>query len=353
MDDFTHPGLRRIRFVFCDDQPNENNQGIQLEDFEGIMKSSVGTPIKMKFFGDSAGNHLGSVPIGHIVSMTVHEDSGVNKLIADGILYADDYPDEVEYLSDSFSKGKAPGISWEVSYKDSLVDKGIEWLRGIVTRAATFVRNPAYGNRTAILALASNKNISDEKFLDVISKLTHDENRPKNTEQGGSNRMEEELNNLRAQVAALQESLAAKESELAEITSKIQVSESKVSELEVAISEKDSVISEYQMKEKLSSRIEELAEAGIILPDDADKRKVKEEFYLSLSDEAFASIKEELVEAIQSAKKVESPKKGLASIQSRVPAIPRLSATDESTSDVGSLKERLGSFSRTLATQSE
>jgi hypothetical protein len=350
IEDFMHPGLRRVKFVFCDDQPNENGQGILADDFEDIIKSSIGTPVKMKFFGQSAGNHLGSIPIGHIVDMVKAEQDGVNKLIADAILYADDYPEEIDYLFHSYAEGKAPGVSWELSYKDSILEKGITWLKGVVTRAATFVRSPAYGNRTAILALASNHDISDEDFQKEVLSELNAEIKPQNNDQGGNNRMEEELQKAREELEALK---AANTTALAERDSKISELEARISELENSVSEKDTALAEYKNKEVLAERISKLSEAGITLPSDAEKRAAKEAFYLNLSDEAFAEVVEELSEAIASVKDKE-PKKGLASLQSRTPSVPKLTAQAGSEADALSLAEKFKGISRTRDnTQSE
>jgi hypothetical protein len=350
VEDFTHPGLRRVKFVFCDDQPNKNNQGIAVSDFQDIIKSSIGAPVKMKFYGQAAGNHLGSVPIGHIIDMVQVEEAGVNKLVADAILYADDYPEEIAFLSNSFAEGQAPGVSWELTYKDSFLEGGINWLKGVITRAATFVRSPAYGNRTAILALASNQDISDSDFIKELSELTADNNQ-NNNDQGGNNRMEEELQRLRDELAAEKANSADNATALAEKDTRISELESKISELEGSITEKDSALAEYKNKEVLASRIAELTEAGVTLPTDADKRAAKEAFYLSLSDEAFAAVRDELAEAIASVSTKE-PRKGLASLNDRTPKLPKLTASTGSLEDVSSLAERMASLSRTSA-QSE
>lgn len=348
LEDFSHPGLRRMKFIFCDDQPNENSMGIQYEDFDAIMKSAIGTPVKVKFLGEGIGNHLGSVPIGHIVSMAEREEAGVHQLVADAILFADDYPEEISWLQDKFDKQEAPGISWELSYKEkeSIIDKGITWLKGVVTRAATMVRDPAYGKRTAILALASNREISDEQLLRVFSQLNDDDS-PKITTEGGSNRMEKELQDLRDELAALRTST---DTALAEKDTRITELETKISDLESAVSEKDTALAAYKTKEVLAQRTSELAAAGITLPEDPDKRAAKEAFYLSLSDEAFATVKEELAEAIASVKK-EEPKKGLASLQQRS-SLPKLTV-DSVATETDALTERFKSYARTRDTQSE
>ena len=319
-EDFTHPGLRMVRFIFCDDQPNENNQGIAEEDFDEIIKSGVGTPLKMKFFGQSAGGHQGSIPIGYIRDMFKREETGVKQLVAEAVLFADEYPDEVEYLAHSFAEGTAPGISWELRYNNSVIKDGIEWLKGLVTRAATFVRSPAYGARTAILALASDTSVRDEDLKDAFTELFGTDS-PKNDNKGGNNRMEEELQTLRDKVAELEKKLEEQATATSEKDSTIEALTTERDELKTSVSE-------YQTRELIASRTAALVEAGISLPTEPEKLAAKQVHWASLSEEAFTSTIEDLKEAISSAKKVETTKEGLAErLREKRPAsLPKFSA---------------------------
>lgn len=152
-DEGKNPFLTMAKFVFADDRGNKNSQGIQYEDFPQVAASAIDMPVKMNYSRSSGvQNHANSIPIGHIKDIQIDEAS--RKLIATAMLYADEFPDEVQYLKSSFAENNAPGISWELAYQDSVVTNGVEWLKNIVTKAATFVRNPAYGSRTSLLALA-------------------------------------------------------------------------------------------------------------------------------------------------------------------------------------------------------
>lgn len=362
-EDFAHPGLRKCTFIFCDDQPNENNQGIAYEDFAEIQKSAIGTPIKIRFIKQEgttsllgipdhkhaedddnyqgAGGHMGSIPIGYIRNMFERKDGDINQLIAEAMLFADEYPEEVGYLDKAYAEGKAPGISWELKYSDSIIKDGIEWLKGLVTRAATFVRNPAYGTRTAILALASNQNINEEQMFLELSELVND-NSPKITVKGGNNRMDEkEIQKLQDELAAAKESLAEKEKEVETLTDK-------VNELTTANSEKAEKIAEYETKEKIASRTAALVEAGVTLPTEPEKLAAKQAFIAKMDDESFAEYKDDLATAIAASKKRDT-KEGLAS--RRPLEIPRFGAEaevgdgDEPVTLTG-LKTRMGELAR-------
>lgn len=321
MDDtFRHPGLRLARFIFCDDKPNENQQGIEYEDFPAIAKSAVGTPVKAKFMKKDVEGHFGSIPIGHITEMTENElEDGTHQLIANAILYADDYPDEVEFLQKTFSEGKAPGISWELSFSSKLLKDGVEWLKGIITRAATFVRSPAYGSRTALLALASNQTISADDFMTELAALV-DTPQPKLKEQeneGGNNvtveELQAELDKIRGQLTEVETAKAGLETEKVSL-------ETENTSLKTTVSEQGAKIAEFTKKELVAIRSKALVEAGMKI--DSDPEKLEKAFWISLEDSAFA----EYVESIKEMK----PAKAVAS---KLPAgrmeLPRYSGKEE------------------------
>lgn len=345
-DSWKHPSLSHIKVVFCDDQPNSNNQGVEYEDFEQVKKSAIGTPVKMRFLGTTAGGHHGSIPIGHIRDMYEEEVENVHRLIADVVLYAEEYPDEVEYLAHKWTEaqagmGEAPGVSFEMSYKDSVIKNGVQWIKNIITRAATFVRNPAYGNRTAILAWASDKSISDEEFNATIQAFIS-ETSPKNTTEGGNNRMEEELKTLKAEFEALKketaETLATKDEEIKTLTTQ-------VSTLTTESSEKDTVIAEYKGKELVGERTAVLAEAGITI-------EVKPERISKMDEDEFTQYVEDL-KAVMAAGKPKggnaaAGKLALASASSRLPRFGTGASSDD-TVTVEGLKNKLGTLSRLRA----
>lgn len=394
--DFVHPGLRTVRFIFCDDQPNENGQGIEYSDFAELKQSAIGTPIKVKFLGKGVGGHYSSIPIGHIKAMSEREaEGGVHQLIADGILYAEEYPDEVEYLAHSFAEGKAPGVSWELSYNSerSIVKNGIQWLKGLLTRAATFVSDPAYGNRTAILALASNRNIDAAQFMEELTMLVGEAatwssayinslpdssfacvnksgrhypykdasgkvdlphlraalsriGDPSN-EQCGKDKLraaaktagigEAEIRELEGgnnsmdekELQKLKEDLAAALAAIATKEAEITTLTTENTSLKTSLSEKETVIAEFTKAKTLSERLATIASAGIPVETDAAKLGEKKEFYLSFSDAAFATYVEELKSVQASATKGASSDRAVASRGRQLPAIPRFGSNDD------------------------
>jgi hypothetical protein len=355
-EDFIHPSLRTVRFVFCDDQPNENGEGIRYEDFAELTRSAIGTPIKMRFLGQNVGGHNSSIPIGHIKNITEREEGGVHQLIADGILYAEEYPDEVTWLEQRYAEGKAPGLSWEVSYNStkSTVENGVKWLKGLLTRAATFVRNPAYGNRTAILALASNRNLSADEFYTELLALASNDNKPNTEKEGGNNRMDEkEIQKLRDDLAAAQAALASRDADLAAANTKVAELTTENTTLQASVTEKDQAIAEFAKKETLGKRLAAITEAGITLETEPEKKAKREAFYLSLSDEAFAEYVDELKGvAEKAAEAAKSTTRSTASRHAPI-ALPRFDgradAEVESTS-ASDLMAKLRGISRSPAT---
>lgn len=339
-DEYKNPGLRYVQFVFCDDRPTENHTGIAYEDFAEVRESAIGTPIKMRFFGHGVGNHLGSVPIGHITEMAEKDlGNGVHQLIAKGILYAHDYPDEVEYLELAFAAGEAPGISWELSYSDSLIKEGISWLKGIVARAATFVRNPAYGTRTALLALASNREISNEDFKESFIAIAQ-EIIPNKESKGGNDNVE--LEEVQKKLDEAIAKLATSEAEVTRLTTENTDLAAKVDTLNTAVADKDTKIAEFEKTALVAERTKALVDAGIEIETDEVKLAKKQDFWVHLTDDAFAEYVDDLKAVASKSKKT---KEAIASRLSGGVDLPRLSDDDEDTSLSG-LKAKLKGLTR-------
>ncbi len=176
-----NPTLRWLKFVLTDDQPNENKQRIPQEEFDNLIKSGINMPIKMAE-GNIANGHPGSKPIGVIT----HLKQVANKIEGLAALWSSERPDDVNLIVDEFESGTPPQISWEVPFDEEIEDEnGIFTLKGIILRAATLVRRPAFAGRTPVLAIASkdikpieaNANIkeaeimSDEKIKELETKL--------------------------------------------------------------------------------------------------------------------------------------------------------------------------------------
>ena len=146
-----NPTLRWLKFVLTDDQPNENKQRIPQEEFDNLIRSGINMPIKMAE-GDIADGHPGSKPIGVIT----HLKQVANKIEGLAALWSSERPDDVDLIIDEFESGTPPQISWEVPFDEEILgDDGISTLKGIILRAATLVRLPAFAGRTPVLAIAS------------------------------------------------------------------------------------------------------------------------------------------------------------------------------------------------------
>lgn len=347
-----HPGLRTVRIVYLDDQPNSNGYGVKYEDFPQIMDTIVGTPLKMRFMGAGVAGHAGSIPVGHITSAMEAEVDGVHQIIIDGILYADDYPDEVDWLEAQLEESKkdpskTPGVSFEMSYHESILENGVNWIKGLVARAATFVRTPAYGNRTALLALAADKTISADDFMTELSALVND-NSPKIPDKGGNNMTEEEIKALQDQLKALQASLDEKTEELKARNEEIETLKAENTTLTDDLTAKATALAEYQAKEVIETRKSALAEAGITF-------EIKPERYAKMADEDFEAYVEDLKAAVDSAKKTakEDDKKLLASASQRVMRLPKLEVNEDEKVSVSDLAGRLKTYSRSRTSEED
>lgn len=326
--DYKHPLLTVIRFVFADDKPNANGQGIKYEDFEDIKLSAVDMPIKMKYMGSyGIGGHTGAVSIGHIRGMSEETlEDGTNRLIAEGVLYAQEFPDEVEFIRDQYASGMPPGISWEVSYKDEVKEGPVSWLKGIITRAATFVRNPAYGARTALLALASDQSISEEELLQGISAITQ-ELSPKNEDKGGSNKVEEELTNVKT--------------ELETKTKEIETLLAAKAELEAKVAAQEEVINTFKKNTLIGERTAKVQSAGLKIESDPDKLAQKQEFWAAMSEEAFDQYLDDLT-TVQSAAATKTASAAVAPTIS----LPRVEVETDVAVSADELKNRFRGLSR-------
>jgi hypothetical protein len=330
IEDFIHPSLKKVRFVLTDDQANANSQGIEYEDFPDVAKTAINMPIKMLFDGKKIGGHVNSITIGHITNVNedLDQSDGVHRLIADGVLYAEEFPTEVQHLVDLFEAKKSPGFSWELGYENSIIKNGINWLKGLVTKAATLVGNPAYGSRTALLALASNSNLSEEEFskeLIALAGIT-----PIETIEGGNNVTEEEKTKL-----------AELESTAAILTARITELEG---QLEAANAEKTAqadVIAGYKKNDLITARVQALTDAGIKVEVDDTKK----EFFAALSEEVFTTYVADLADVQKKATKT-----GTATAERKgMPNIPKPNAQAETENDelpsFAELKTRMKTFS--------
>lgn len=330
--DFKHPYLTYARFVFADDKPNGNKQGIKYEEFANLKLSALNMPIKLRLLGNAAGGHPSSVPIGHIRTITENKlEDGTNQLIADAVLYAEEFPKEVAFLKDAHAAGKAPGISWELKYENSLLENGINWLKGVIATAATFVGNPAYGTRTALLALASSQ-ISDVDLSAELSALASDLST--DIVNKGGNRMDEkEKKELTDKILALETQLAEAKASKTKVDGELVTAKAEVTA-------KDEIIATYAKKDLVDTRTKKFAEAGLtITVDDA-----KKEFLATLSEDVFTQYLADLSVAAKASKPAS------ATASQRGTEVPRLgAAASDGPVSFDSLKSRMRAAGRTTA----
>lgn len=309
-DDFEHPFLTKVKFIFTDDRGNANKQGIELEDFDSVAKSSINMPLKIRYTHAGAGGHDFSIPIGHITRMYQETtEAGVAELIGEGVLYKEEYPDEVAYLKQTHEAGKAPGISWELSYQDSVTKAGVDWLKGVVTRAATFVKFPAYGNRTGLLAIAQSNIYSitesqmmDTEFMDELKEIVDELNalvqgKPETEDEedhqndllmGGAsqNTGGNEVDELQKAQAELEAALA----KVAELTAQLDTAQTTITDL---TTENEG----YKRNALVAERTAKIVEAGIKIESDQEKLAQKQELWLAMSPEIFEAYVTDLAEA--------------------------------------------------------
>lgn len=301
-----HPLLSTIKFILA--TANEGyslstkkgglKQGIKEEDFDDVIKTAINTPIKMRYLGyrGGVGNHLGSIPIGHItkIDKTTLPD-GVVALAAEGVLYTNEYPDEIEFLKTAHAAGEGPGISYEIKYDNnkSVIEDGTEWIKGLITQAATIVRSPAYGNRTAILALASNSELTDDELNDGLRSLV----KPEASEiEGGSDMdKDKEIERLTALASEKESALTAKAAEIEALTKEFEDIKTKLAE----------TTSENEKLNKtilLEKRVQAYSAAGLAFDEDAEKATAKKELLAKMDEDVFSAYLADL-SAVKDAKK--------------------------------------------------
>lgn len=304
--------LRRVKFIFLDDQPNINKQVVSHEEFESIKKSAIHMPIKMRFLGSLVGpaNHNGAIPIGHITSVEEEEAEGTHRLIGDGVLYAEAFPEIMDYLDDKFEKGEAPGISFEIGYKEEIVEKGLKYIKDLTAVAAAFVRNPAYGKRTALLALASDETLTDAEIDEGLTSLLSKEE-PK----GGTNKVD--LEQALQRIKDLEKELADKTEEGEKLATAADDRIKELTDQNLALAEE---VNEFKQSAVIAERTQKLAVAGLDLDTDAEELAKKQRVWASMSEEAF----DLFVSGISSVAKKPEKKDKVAIASARTPVLPRV-----------------------------
>lgn len=334
----TNPFQTIATFVFADDKPNQNKQGLPFSEFERVAKSAIGMPVKMRFTGYGTGNHEGSIPIGVIQDMeikTISDD--YHQLIAKAALWNDEYPEEVAWLKKAYAEGRAPGVSYEINYKDFTFIDNVQWIKESYTGAATFVQTPAYGTRTALIALASTTDTPElEKgILAIAQKLGL------KTEPEGGNRVDEkELEALKGERETLKAEAASKQQEIEGLTKNI---EDLGKEIETLKTENSTL----KQTALVDSRLRDYSAAGFTLEAEAEKADSKKSLFASFSDDQWTAYLSDLTAVKAAAAKAapaEPPAGGVAMASLRAPQIPK--PEDTTPIDVNSLRAGLRGLAR-------
>jgi hypothetical protein len=319
-------------FILADDKPNDNNQGIPFSEFEKIAKSAIGMPVKMRFTGMGVANHEGSIPIGSIQEVEINTVSDdYHQLIAKAALWVGEYPEEVKWLRQAFANGKAPGISYEMNYKAYDEVDNIQWIKDTFTGAATFVKTPAYGARTALIALASTA-YESELERDIIALA--EQLITKNNSKGGNRMDEKELEALKAERDTFKADAATKQSEIEALTGTLG---EKDKELEALRTENEGL----KKSALVDARLRQYTEAGFSLEAEAEKAEKRKNRFATLSDEEWADYLADLV-ALKPVAPAQSG--GVASASLKTPAMPKPEVPI--TTDIQTLRQGLRGLSR-------
>lgn len=344
-----HPFISIATFILADDKPNGNKQAVDYSEFDNIRRTAINMPVKMNFLGSDIADHAGSIPIGVIRSIEeVELSDGSHQLIAEAALWKEEYPEEISFLKTKFEEGDAPGVSYELGYAESETKGGVQWIKKVVTLAATFVKHPAYEGRTKLLAFASSEVTPDVlasavmdvvtakqlDFSEVIQKLQAQiENPDGESSDEGGNQMEE-LEQQKALAASLQ-------TQIDDLTTQL-------ADKDKVIGERDDEIKGLKFAALIDSRTRKFVEAGFTLEADAEKAEKKKALWASLNDEQFDEYLGDLVEAKKAAAPAAPASTALAAIAqaSLGSAMPRPQSVVAEGTDLGALKSAMRGLAR-------
>ena len=259
-----HPLQTRISFVLTDFQPNVNKQAVPRTEAENVIATAKGMPVKINFNGVSEGGHSRAVPVGPIIDARLETIEDRDVILADAILWKNEYEEIDDYLKSSTAENKRVGTSWELYYKESEEIDGVEWLRGIVMAGTAIVKDPAYGDRTPILAI-------EEENMEEKIKMLEMQNEE----------LRLMIEGLRLDIAALK----MERDELEEEYSSVKAErDALVEEIKVEKERQEAEARRRDAEARLRGRQEALAEVGVVVAEDDDEMRV---FLTSASDDVF------------------------------------------------------------------
>jgi len=352
-----------IKFIFTDDGPNANKQGVHKEEFDNLITTGVHKPVK-KFIG-SLKDHKGAIPIGAIAKLEPDGD----RILGIANIWDTEYPDEANWIRDSHSKGDKLNVSWEILYKSSEVDEdGVHWLKDCITKAITLVDSPAYGGRTHILAVAAKwsppylEQLPDEAFIlteerlfpykdsdgkidpkqleDIIEKAPQS-NLPnlviasvvKKAEnilygRGNMEELQTKVENLTAENARLTEKVRQLEVSNAESSDAVGALGDALTELESLRAFKANIETQAAIAAQADSRAQKLSEAGITIT----KEDLISEKWANVDDATF-----DLILSVLGL--IKQPEESTASTQKKV--FPTTTSTTQASDSVSKLRQMM------------
>lgn len=156
-----------LRFIFTDFKPNHNKVVIPFEEASNLIQTGKLRPIRIHLKKDTysntpkLGEHSDTVAVGTITELYLNEEKSA--IYAHAQLWGDEFPEVESYIRENTDRIR---FSWEVYYEDSSIDDdGIKRLKGCVTKAATIVKTPAYGDRTKLVSFASEEKDDMDELL--------------------------------------------------------------------------------------------------------------------------------------------------------------------------------------------
>lgn len=259
-----HPLQTRISFVLTDFQPNVNKQAVPRSEAENVIATAKGMPVKINFNGLSEGGHTRAVPVGPITDARLETIEDREVILAEAILWKNEYGEIDDYLKSSTAENKRVGTSWELYYKESEELDGVEWLKGIVLAGTAIVKDPAYGDRTPILAIA--EMIMEEKIKELELKLEE---------------YELMLNQMKLE---LEKSMMERDELMTEYSSVKTERDALAEEIRLENERKEAEARQRDAEARLRGRQEALAEVGVVVADDDDEMR---DFLSTASDDVF------------------------------------------------------------------
>lgn len=251
--EYQHPLQTRLDLVLTPFTINANKQGIPETEADNFITTALNQPIKIRLNAKGRKGHALAVPIGTIVSAEKAIINGESAIVGKAIVWKDEFPE----VDAALREADEVHTSWEVYSGKQVAEEANTWLHEITFAATTIVDEPAYQGKTPILAIAE---------------VLHKEN----------DQMEEQIAQLEARVAELE-----KEKELAVAA--------KDEELRLLQAQVDSYKAEEEKK-----RVAELKETRIAALQDlgysAEKIDSRIDYYMSLDDESFNSLVEDVRE---------------------------------------------------------